>query len=307
MTATATQNQERQAMNVKTLTFGVEIETGMPRGAVTVGSYHRGVTVPNFPERGVWAESTPRTWTAQSDGSIVVPNRTGVEFVSPVLQGLDGLENLAMAVARIKAMGAKVNATCGVHVHVGFPSNDLAALRRLVHLVAHWESAMFATTGTKSRENNSYCRSIKNASSRSANYQSRSSLSGTFGNERYRTLNLVNLLTGRQPTVEFRIFSGSTNPDKIVAWTMLCLSLVEAALQNKRAKTFDMPQTSTLRETGDGEGEKLVKAMLNDLWIWNGKSKTAAQFDHPKYTHKWARKHLLKMAQTYDEVEVEVE
>ena len=95
-------------MNVKTLTFGVEIETGMPRGAVTVGSYHRGVTVPNFPERGVWAESTPRTWTAQSDGSIVVPNRTGVEFVSPVLQGLDGLENLAMAVARIKAMGAKL-------------------------------------------------------------------------------------------------------------------------------------------------------------------------------------------------------
>lgn len=295
-----TNKQKKEKMNVQTLTFGIEVETGMPSGTISPGAYHRGSLVPNFPERGVWEGASTKTWTAQSDASINVSGRQGVEFVSPPLQGLDGLENLSMAVARIKAMGAKVNATCGVHVHVGFPSNDLAALRRLVHLVAHWEKAMFVTTGTKSREQNHYCQSIKTPSTRNANYRNSRAVRESFGLDRYRTLNLCNLLSNRIPTVEFRLFSGSTNPDKIVAWTMLCLSLVESALTGKRAKNFDMPETSTARETGEGEGEKLVKAMLNDLWVWNGKSKTACQFTHPKYTHKWARKQLLKMARTYD-------
>jgi hypothetical protein len=285
---------------VNDLTFGVEIETGLPHSAsISIGGYHNGRTLADFPVRGTMNTTK---WKASADSSIHVPNHTGCEFVSPILKGVDGLENLALACERIKSMGAKVNTTTGVHVHVSFPSNDLAALRRLIHLVAHWEAAMYATTGTKSRERSTYCRSIKTPTARNANYTNHNQCRNTFG-DRYRLLNVSALLDGGRPTVEFRCFSGSTNPKKIIAWTMLCLSLVEAALNGSRAKQWDMPETSVARERGEGRGEKLVKALLNDLWVWNGKSRTAAQFGHATYTHAFARKQLVKLARKYDEMD----
>jgi hypothetical protein len=283
--------------SVKTLTFGVEIETGIPYSTgLNVGGYHNGRVVPNMPERGIVSGK----WKASSDGSINVANMQGVEFVSPVLRGADGLDNVAIAVERIHAMGAKVNRTCGVHVHVAFPTNDLAAVRRLVHLVAHWESALYATTGTKSREQNSYCRSIKTPSMRAARYGSMGDVRTAVMSNRYHTLNLMPILTGSQPTVEFRVFSGSVNAKKIVAWTMLALAIVEAALNGHRAKAFDMPETSVERECGEGRGERLVKAMLNDLFVWNGKSATRGQYGHETYTHEFMRKQLGRMAKKYD-------
>lgn len=285
---------------VRDLTFGVEIETGVPYSAnVNVGGYHNGRLVPNMPERGIVSGA----WKASHDGSIQVTGMQGVEFVSPVLRGADGLDNVTLAVERIAAMGAKVNRSCGVHIHVGFPTNDLAAVRRLVHLVAHWESALFATTGTKSRETNHFCRSIKTATVRTARYTSNANVRTAINGNRYHTLNLMPLLSGSQPTVEFRVFSGSVNPKKIVAWTMLALSIVEAALNGCRVKTFDMPETSVARESGEGRGERLVKAMLNDLWVWNGKSATRGRFEHPHFNHAFARKQLVRMAKKYDAIE----
>jgi hypothetical protein len=297
MPATATVPVTASAATVQTLTFGVEIETGCPGSAgINVGGYHAGRVIPNAPERGVVSGA----WKASHDGSIHVQNMQGVEFVSPVLRGSEGLENVQIMVERIAAMGARVNRTCGVHIHVGFPTNDLAAVRRLVHLVAHWEAALFATTGTHARENNHFCASIKTPSVRQANYRNNMAVRHAISGNRYHTLNLMPLLSGTQPTVEFRVFSGSVNPKKIVAWTMLALSIVEAALSGHRAKAFDMPETSVTRETGEGRGEKLVKAMLNDLWVWNGKSATRGQFQHPTYTHAFARKQLVRMARKYD-------
>jgi hypothetical protein len=283
---------------VNDLTFGVEIETGIPHGAgINIGGYHSGRTLADFPTRGANG-----TWKASSDASITVANHTGCEFVSPILKGTDGLENLQLACERIKALGAKVNTSTGVHVHVCFPSNDLAALRRLIHLVAHWEAALYATTGTKTREGARWCRSIKTDTAKNCRYVNRNEVNGTF-TDRYRILNVTPLLNGTQPTVEFRCFSGSTNPKKIIAWTMLCLSIVEAALNGSRAKQWDMPETSVAREHGEGRGEKLVKAMINDLWVWNGKSRTAAQFGHATYTHAFARTQLVKLARKYDEMD----
>lgn len=282
---------------VQNLTFGVEIETGVPYSAnLNIGGYHNGRTLPDFPTIGTVHGSK---WKASGDSSISVQGHSGCEFVSPILKGADGLRNLTEAVEKIKALGAKVNRTTGVHVHVQFPSNDLAALRRLIHLVAHWESALYATTGTKTRETGTYCRSIKTPTARNANYTNISNVQSVF-NDRYRILNVTPLLSGRQPTVEFRCFSGSTNPKKIVAWTMLCLSLVEAALNGTRAKAWDMPETSVARERGEGRGERMVKALLNDLWVWNGKSRTAGQFGHETYDHQFARHQLVRMARKYD-------
>jgi hypothetical protein len=51
---------------------------------------------------------------------------------------------------------------------------------------------------------------------------------------RYHALNLTNLARGTKETVEFRVFSGTTNGLKAATWIMVCLGLVERAIHAKR-------------------------------------------------------------------------
>lgn len=140
-------------MNASEMTFGVEIETTVPAGAVSVGRYNNPLAVPGLPEG----------WVCKGDGSIrATGGRVGCEFVSPILQGVEGLRSVVAALAAIRSVGAKVNPSCGFHVHVGFVHNR-PALERLTCLVANFEKAIYASTGTHQREHNNFCRPIQAA------------------------------------------------------------------------------------------------------------------------------------------------
>jgi hypothetical protein len=142
-------------MNANDLTFGIELETIAPDRLVReeglrIGPYRRGVQVPYLPEG----------WKAEADGSI--DNGHGghkCEIVSPVLRGPEGLAQVAAAVRTLEAKGHRVNASTGVHIHVGWNRDwDSAALARLVTIVAYLEKGLYAITGTKNRERGRYAR-----------------------------------------------------------------------------------------------------------------------------------------------------
>ena len=164
------------------------------------------------------------------DGSIRSANfqETGVEVVSPVLSGEAGIASVDAMVSRLRRMGAKVNASCGLHVHVGF-DGSAQQLANLISLVSYHEKALYASTGTKSREQNTYCASIKLAYKPLEKMRSMSEMRGPAAS-RYRALNLQNLIDGRRPTVEFRIFAGTLNATKIKAYIQICLGLVQRAM-----------------------------------------------------------------------------
>lgn len=229
-------------MNANELTFGVEIETHIPAGATIVGDYHRPVQV----------SSLPVGWVAKTDSSIRCRRgRRGCEFVSPVLQGADGVRSLLAAVRGINALGARVNRSCGLHIHVGFDDSNREALARLVTLVANFETAIYASTGTKHRERGSYCAGVR----RHGSSDEAQRHAGTY---RYHVLNLTNLTQRRRPTVEFRAFAGTTSARKILGYVRLCLGLVERALVAKRPTNF-IPQrpveSSPITRGGVGETE----------------------------------------------------
>src|SRR5947209_4242565 len=98
-------------MNANDLTFGVELEVTLPVGTCPVGQYHFGVQVPQLPPG----------WKAERDGSIrPEAGYMAAEIVSPVLKGADGLRQLKAVCDWLQSVGAKVNRSTGLHVHVGF-------------------------------------------------------------------------------------------------------------------------------------------------------------------------------------------
>lgn len=196
-----------------TIKFGVEIETVIPRGLCRVGGYHAGAPVPFLPDR----------WTVSHDASINVPDGfVAGEFVSPILTGADGLNQIKTVCETLKARGAKVNPSCGVHISVDWgrqtPSEKMA---KLLNLVSYVEPALYAISGTHKRENGGWCRSVQQ-------YGNQANARAHAEANRYHLLNLVNLTRG-QDRVEFRAFSGSLSALKICGWAQVCVGLVEKA------------------------------------------------------------------------------
>jgi len=194
------------------------METFLPDQAVrelgiSIGSYHHGHPLPS---------PFPQGWTAERDGSLRTDRRgyIPVEIVSPILQGRAGIEQVKQVAQTLKSLGATVNVSAGLHVHVGCESvvgRDSAAVAewvaKLLYHVAMHETALYASTGTHRRENGSYARSIKAQKSdadrvrkaKSAR-RKREELSWVVSQTaRYHTLNLTNLFTPKA-TVEFRAY-----------------------------------------------------------------------------------------------------
>lgn len=233
-------------MNARQMTFGIEIETIAPDSAVRndglrIGAYHHGIQVPYLPEG----------WKAERDGSI--DNRRGghgCEIVSPVLSGPEGLAQVAEVIETLAAKGHRVNISCGVHVHIGWP-RELPAetLARLVTIVAYCERGLYAITGTKSRERGTYCGGVRK-------YGNDKDAKPALDRNRYHALNLTNLARGTRETVEFRVFSGSLNPVKVLGWIQVCLGLVERAMNGKRSpKWMPAPLKGGWKKAGEGQSE----------------------------------------------------
>lgn len=301
--------QASARITAKDLTYGIEIECGItPTSTLRVGGRRAGLATTELPM------FCGQPWKAEHDGSVSVGNLQPVEFVSPVLQGASGLDNIREVCTKIARMGGKVNETCGLHVHVAFPTDSIDAMRRLTRLFSRVEAGIFASTGTPARRANFYCKPIKE-SAKSIRWAGLSIASESQKNDvrysrnsllsdRYHALNFQNLLTSRQNTVEFRAFSGSLSPRKIAAWIKICLTLVEMALDGKdagfevSARTMNFtPQGVAPQTTGEHAAGYLT------YFLWKAPQKTKVKYgelDHPEYTTKDAIKVIEILATRHD-------
>lgn len=246
-------------MNANEFTFGIEIETIAPDRAIRedglrIGAYRHGIQV----------RYLPAGWKAEADGSI--DNSRGghkCEIVSPVLRGEEGLAQVAEVLRTLEEKGHRVNASCGVHVHIGWNRTWTSdALARLVTIVAYVEKGLYAITGTKNRERSRYCGGVRK-------YGNEKDAKPNLDRDRYHTLNLTNLAHGSKDTVEFRVFSGSLNAIKVLGWIQVCLGLVERALISKRMPKWNpSPLKGGWKKAGEGQSE--AERLLGYLAWGNG-------------------------------------
>jgi hypothetical protein len=284
MPESTTPSVSSQVSLLEELTFGVEIETTIPYGCLRIGPHGAGYAIPLLPG-----------WKAENDPSIRVGTRghQGCEFVSPVLKGVAGLRQLLADLAVIKGLGARVNASCGLHIHVGFNKSDAEATAKLVTLVSNFEKAIYASTGTTNRERGRWCNGL-NRYATAAN---------AIANGQRCRYHVLNLATGGKPTVEFRAFAATLNAAKLVGYVRLCIGLVERALRARRLTDWtakEPVESSPIHRGGVGQ------TALTRLFYQLGWTKGRQAHTHGDLTGTGlptmfrVKKELMRLARKYD-------
>ena len=134
----------------------------------------------------------------------------------------------------IRYCGARVNRSCGLHVHHHVPEIGRQPLiaRNLQHLWWRFHHVLYGLVAP-SRVTNRYCYPPQQADAtqydRCRTYPQLCDV--LAGVSRYNGLNLVNLAVPSRLTVEWRIHSGTTDYDKIRAWVLSTQRWVEHAVQ----------------------------------------------------------------------------
>lgn len=183
-------------------------------------------------------------WIVKYDGSVYGNDHDGsCEVTTRILSGEEGLAELRKGVDALRAAGATVNETCGLHVHVG--ARDLTP-RELVSVVKRYgrfEDQIDKFMHHRRRGDcNTYCQPMTSyATDADRWWRRRLELAGFNENvinvsavqnwigDRYHKVNVTAL--GKYGTIEFRHHNGAINSDTIVNWVTFLLHFVERARQ----------------------------------------------------------------------------
>lgn len=238
--------------------FGIEIEmTGLTRAAaarIIAGHFgtqatHVGGGYDTYTVR----DDRNRQWKLVSDASIRCRNRSNrsasrdysVEFVSPICQYED-IETIQELVRKLRAGGARVNDSCGIHVHVDASTHTPQTLRNIVNIMASKEDLLYKTLQVQvSREQ--YCQKADTRFLDELNhkrprtmdeveemwYNGRDGRYNHYDNSRYHALNLHSVFS--KGTIEFRMFNSTLHAGEVKAYIQLCLAISHQALVQRGA------------------------------------------------------------------------
>lgn len=174
------------------------------------------------------------TYKLGYDGSI--SGEDSCEVVSPVLKNLTSLKKVCKA---LNEADAKVNRSCGLHVHFGASEFTNDQWRRIIVNYANIEAVIDSFMPMSRRgDNNYYCKSIVNRKGFVEIADSNDGLShfqNIYRNDRYHKLNLMAYDTHK--TIEFRQHSGTTDFEKIENWIKFLSAFLQWSISHDEYMT----------------------------------------------------------------------
>lgn len=205
--------------------FGVEIEAlGLSRNEVAEVLQKVGIDV----EVEDLHHNTRPYWKVVTDGSV----RDGFELVSPILSGVEGLQEVEKVVKTLAEAGVIVDTRCGLHVHVDARDMTADSIYYAVKRYAENESTIDSFVKADRRSNCFACTMIPvERYLREAREERIFISAGILCNiaesqfNRYLKLNLCSY--ARHGTLEFRQHHGSMNSDEVVNWIVFCVTFIE--------------------------------------------------------------------------------
>ena len=253
--------QDRKWAKMPNIDFGIELELSCKNGESKHGISrellkHAGVPVTYIKEYSS-AKKKIEGWKLVHDGSIECsrhyPDCSKFELVSPVLRGGEGLNECNNIVRALNAYTVvSVNKSMGFHVHISVKGLSVQELSKVCQNFVKFEDAIdsFLPPSRRSElSKNKFCKSNRLAIPGGTNGKRHQAIGSCKtvaslcdvmnpNDDRYYKLNLMNLKTGRQPTIEFRQHSATCNFDKVTAWVRFCMALVYNSAKQPRPPAF---------------------------------------------------------------------
>ena len=251
-------------IGIKDQCFGVEVEmTGITReqAAHALADYFG--TSPQYLGTGydTWGATDPegKVWKLMSDASIRAERktRTGytsnagtsyrVEMVTPKLT-YEELPKFQECIRRVRAAGAKVNSSCGIHVHVDAANHNRQSLKNLIGIMYSKEDILFKALQVNESRASRWCQKVREPMLRQARTLSSEETKdltqlesiwyeGDIGNDehynwtRYYALNLHSVFY--RGTVEWRCFNSTLHAGRAAAYVNLCLAISAQAIAQR--------------------------------------------------------------------------
>ena len=239
-------------MNLQDLKFGIEIETiGRNRATVAqaIHSVVGGALGHSASGHDHWkvTDLQGRAWRVVHDASLSnVPSPLRAEVVSPVLTYAD-LDTLQQVVRAIRRCGAKVDAKCGIHIHVDAAPFEAKQIANLAKLVYKQEPLILHALGITQARLTQYTKPIDPAfiakleQQRPRTKEQLNHLWYGYSNPRpthydstrYHGVNLHNIWY--RGTIEFRWFEATLHAGRIKSYVQLCLAIATKALNARSA------------------------------------------------------------------------
>lgn len=243
-------------IDMKNQNFGMELEfTGITRkqAAATIAKTIRGdyeYTHVTSYDRRIITDAEGREWSICSDASVTGSGSGhGGEFVTPVCRYSD-IEKVQECVRALRKAGAKVDSTCGLHIHIDGANHDAKSLKNLVFTFKAKQDLIFKAVGAEDRKENIYCKQIDDTLVRRIKRNRKLDMNTLaddwyetyapgqyrgqhYNDSRYHALNLHSIWY--RGTVEFRLFHATLHAGEVRAYINLCLAMSAAAINAKRA------------------------------------------------------------------------
>lgn len=269
-------------IGIKNQCFGVEIEfTGITRkqAAETLAAYFGTEPLYYGSSYDTWGVEDPqgRTWKFMSDSSIRPEKKSRgryistteleyrVEFVTPKL-GYEDMNTFQEAIRALRNAGGKVNASCGMHVHVDGANHNQQSLKNLLSIMYSKEDILFKALQVNENRVRQWCQKVREPmlqqmrkqldSSETKNlnrleniwYEGADGSHDHYNWTRYYACNLHSMFY--RGTVEFRMFNSTLHAGRAKAYVNLCLAISAQSINQRSSvmrKTISDNELFTFR------------------------------------------------------------
>ena len=244
--------------------FGVEIEaTGITRrqAAQALADYFG--TEPRYSgdyyDSWYVEDTDGKEWRFMSDSSIRKERKTdtgyeqtadsdyAVEMVSPKLTYAE-LPKFQECIRRVRKAGAKVNSSCGLHVHVDADNHNRQSLKNLLGIMYSKEDILFKALQVNEARASRWCQKVREPMLRQARtlssdetkdltqlesiwYEGNVRATEHYNWTRYYALNLHSVFY--RGTVEWRCFNSTLHAGRAAAYVNLCLAMSAQAIAQR--------------------------------------------------------------------------
>ena len=233
---------QASGFDIKKLTFGVEIECyNLSRTDLIYEAHLNGLEVRS---EGYNHDDNEHYYKIVRDGSLTGENSN--EVVSPILNGEKGLNSLRTLCSALDSVNAKVNRSCGLHVHIGAAAMTDEHYIRIFKNYKALEGVIDTFMAPSRRGNNSrWCHTLQGIDF--SGCTTKRDIARAMNYDRYYKVNAI--AYERHKTIEFRQHSGTTDYEKIANWVMFLAHLVEYSFKHEITTCESIEELPFLKES----------------------------------------------------------